>query len=127
MKDKVTIIVPVGDMLFEAPKEVKEEMLKTFDHMATGLMHLTESESVEIATITPPGLEGALGIRLINPGNPDFVSREEAVKVLFAGLVGAHSRMLHNSIDRREVMEARLQDLFPHDKDLFEGQEGEEQ
>lgn len=122
-----TVIVPVGDTFFKAPEAVKKAMLETFDRMATGLMHLTESDSVEVATVTPPGLEPALGIKLHNPKDPDWISDENAAKALFAALVGAHSRLMHHSLDNGAIMSARLQDLFPHDKDLFEGQEGGEQ
>lgn len=126
MSERV-IVVPVGDTFFKAPKAVKEEMLETFSRMATGLMHLTESDSVEVATVTPPGLEPALGIKLHNPKDPDWLSDEDAAKALFAALVGTHSRLLRHSLDSMAIMGARLQDLFPHDKDLFEGQEGGEQ
>lgn len=126
MREKV-IVVPIGDTFFEAPEAVKEEMLETFTRIATGLMHLTESESVEVATITPPGLEPALGIRLHDPKDPGWISNDDAAKALFAALVGTHSRLLRYSLDNGTIMSARLQDLFPHDKDLFEGQEGGEQ
>lgn len=126
MRDKI-VVVPIGDTFFEAPEPVREAMLETFANVATGLMRLTESDFVEVATVTPPGLEPALGIRLINPKDPGWISKDDAAKALFAALVGTHSRMLHHSLDDRDVMEARLQDLFPHDKDLFEGQEGGEQ
>lgn len=122
-----TVIVPVGNTFFKAPEFVKKEMLETFTRIATGLMHLTESDSVEVATVTPPGLEPALGIRLHNPKDPDWISDEDAAKALFAGLVGTHSRLMDGSLDSLGIMGARLQDLFPHDKDLFEGQEGGEQ
>lgn len=126
MREKL-IIAPTGDLYFEATKPVKDLMLEAFTNVATGLMHLTESESVEIAAVTPPGLEPALGIRLLNPRDPDWVTRHEGEKMLMAALIGAHSRAMEHSTDCTEVMKTPLAKLFPDDTDLFEDQEGGEQ
>ena len=124
MRD-VTILA-LADRLWEGqPEEVQEAVADAVSLMAISMMHMFEAKSVNVALGQHEGLPTIFKVTFKDCKDPDFMTAGDAMTAITLAMIGAHSRATDGVTDERKVLHTPLSDLFPYDKDLFEGPKDE--